>query len=143
MSEEIYDIIIIGGGPAGVTAAIYASRHNNKTLVLEGHKVGGKTLEAHWVENYPGFPEGISGPDLMDLMVKQAKKFGAEFSSETVVGIADFGEQKMLTTRKGIRQAKAVIVATGIAKKSLSVTGENEFKGRGRGNRRRRKRGCA
>jgi thioredoxin reductase (NADPH) len=131
MSEEIYDIIIIGGGPAGVTAAIYASRHNNKTLVLEGNKVGGKTLEAHWVENYPGFPEGISGSDLMDLMVKQATKFGAEFSSETVVGIADFGELKMLTTRKGIRQAKAVIVATGIAKKSLSVTGENEFKGRG------------
>ena len=131
MSEEIYDIIIVGGGPAGLTAAIYAARHNNKTLVLEGNKVGGKTLEAHWVENYPGFPDGISGPDLMDLMRKQADKFGAEFSTETVVAIADFGEMKMLTTRKGIRQAKAVIVATGIAKKSLSVTGENEFKGRG------------
>ena len=131
MSEELYDIIIVGGGPAGLTAAIYAARHNNKTLVLEGNKVGGKTLEAHWVENYPGFPEGISGPDLMELMSKQAKKFGAEFSSETVVAIADFGEMKMLTTRKGIQQAKAVIVATGMGKKSLSVTGENEFKGRG------------
>jgi thioredoxin reductase (NADPH) len=131
MSEEIHDIIIVGGGPAGLTAAIYAARHNNKTLVLEGNKIGGKTLEAHWVENYPGFPEGISGPDLMDLMEKQAKKFGAEFSTETVIGIADFGESKMLTTRKGVRQSKAVIIATGVAKKSLSVKGENEFKGRG------------
>jgi len=131
MSEDIYDIIIIGGGPAGLTAAIYAARHNNKTLILEGNKVGGKTLQAHWVENYPGFPDGISGPDLMALMEKQAAKFGAEFSTETVVGIADFGELKMLTTRKGVRQAKAVIIATGMSRRSLSVKGENEFKGRG------------
>ena len=131
MSEDIYDIIIIGGGPAGLTAAIYAARHNNKTLILEGNKIGGKSLQAHWVENYPGFPDGISGPDLMALMEKQAAKFGAEFSTETVVGIADFGELKMLTTRKGVRQAKAVIVATGMIRRSLSVKGENEFKGRG------------
>ncbi len=131
MSEDIYDIIIIGGGPAGLTAAIYAARHNNKTLLLEGNKIGGKSLQAHWVENYPGFPDGISGPDLMALMEKQAAKFGAEFSTETVVGIADFGELKMLTTRKGVRQAKAVIVATGMSRRSLSVKGENEFKGRG------------
>lgn len=131
MSEDIYDIIIIGGGPAGLTAAIYAARHNNKSLILEGNKVGGKTLQAHWVENYPGFPDGISGPDLMELMEKQAAKFGAEFSSETVVGIADFGEMKILTTRKGVRQAKAVIVATGISRRNLSVKGESEFKGRG------------
>lgn len=131
MSEDVYDIIIIGGGPAGLTAAIYAARHNNKTLVLEGNKVGGKSLQAHWVENYPGFPDGISGPDLMALMEKQAVKFGAEFSTETVVGIADFGELKMLTTRKGVRQAKAVIIATGVSRRSLSVKGENEFKGRG------------
>ena len=131
MSEDIYDIIIIGGGPAGLTAAIYAARHNNKILILEGKKIGGKSLQAHWVENYPGFPDGISGPDLMALMEKQAAKFGAEFSTETVVGIADFGELKMLTTRKGVRQAKAVIVATGMSRRSLSVKGENEFKGRG------------
>jgi thioredoxin reductase (NADPH) len=131
MSEDIYDIIIIGGGPAGLTAAIYAARHNNKTLILEGNKIGGKSLQAHWVENYPGFPDGISGPDLMALMEKQAAKFGAEFSTETVVGIADFGELKMLTTRKGVKQAKAVIVATGMSRRSLSVKGENEFKGRG------------
>ena len=131
MSEDIYDIIIIGGGPAGLTAAIYAARHNNKSLILEGKKIGGKSLQAHWVENYPGFPDGISGPDLMALMEKQAAKFGAEFSTETVVGIADFGELKMLTTRKGVRQAKAVIVATGMSRRSLSVKGENEFKGRG------------
>jgi len=131
MSEDIYDIIIIGGGPAGLTAAIYAARHNNKTLVLEGNKVGGKSLQAHWVENYPGFPDGISGPDLMALMEKQAAKFGAEFNTETVVGIADFGELKMLTTRKGVKQAKAVIIATGVSRRSLSVKGENEFKGRG------------
>ena len=76
MSEEIYDVVIIGAGPAGLTAGLYASRLNNKTLILEGNKVGGKTLDAHWVENYPGFPEGISGTDLVNLMEKQCASLG-------------------------------------------------------------------
>jgi len=132
MSEDTYDVIIVGSGPAGLTAALYTSRHNNKTLVLEGNKVGGKALEAHWVENYPGFPDGISGPDLMKLMEEQATKFGAEIKQETVIGISDLGDLKMLSTRSGgFYQAKSLIIATGVSRKSLSVKGEGEFKGRG------------
>jgi thioredoxin reductase (NADPH) len=132
MSEEIYNVIIVGAGPAGLTAGLYTSRHNNKTLILEGNKVGGKALEAHWVENYPGFPDGISGPDLMALMEQHAVKFGTEIKQETVISISDLGDLKMLSTRSGgFYQAKSLIIATGVSRKSLSVKGEGKFKGRG------------
>jgi thioredoxin reductase (NADPH) len=131
MTEDIYDVIVIGGGPAGLTAALYTARHNLKTLVLEGVKVGGRALDAHWVDNYPGFPEGISGPDLMKKFVEQVDKFGAEVRHETAIGFSDFGDLKMVFTRQGYHQAKAVIIATGVNRKQLSVPGENEFKGRG------------
>ena len=132
MSEEIYDVIIVGAGPAGLTAGLYTSRHNNKTLILEGNKIGGKALEAHWIENYPGFPDGISGHDLMLLMQEQATKFGAEIKQETVIGINDLGDLKLLSTRSGgFYQTKSLIIATGVSRKSLSVKGEGEFKGRG------------
>ncbi len=132
MSEEIYDVIIVGAGPAGLTAGLYTSRHNNKTLILEGNKVGGKALEAHWVENYPGFPDGISGEDLMALIWQQALKFGVEVKQETVIGVSDFGDLKMLSTRSGgFYQGKSLILATGISRQRLSVKGEGEFKGRG------------
>ena len=131
MTEDIYDVIVVGGGPAGLTAALYTARHNLKTLVLEGVKVGGRALDAHWVDNYPGFPEGISGPDLMQKFIEQVEKFGAEVRQETVIGFSDFGDLKMVSTRQGYHQAKAVIIATGVNRKQLSVPGENEFKGRG------------
>ncbi|MBN2334049.1 FAD-dependent oxidoreductase [Candidatus Bathyarchaeota archaeon] len=131
MTEETYDVIIVGGGPAGLTAAIYTARHNLKTLILEGAKLGGKALEAHWIENYPGFPEGISGPDLMGKFVEQVEHFKPEVKSETVIGVSDFGGLKMVSTRQGFHQAKAVIIATGVSRKQLSVPGENELKGRG------------
>ncbi len=131
MSEDTYDAVIVGGGPAGLTAAIYTARHNLKTLVLEGRKIGGNALEAHWVDNYPGFPDGISGRDLMEKMIKQALRFGAEIRNETVVGLSDFGDLKMINTRMGFYQAKSVVVATGVSRKMLSVPGENEYKGRG------------
>ena len=131
MSEETYDVIIIGGGPAGLTAGLYTSRHNLKTLILEGNKLGGKALEAHWIENFPGFPEGISGEDLMNRFIAHVKKFGSETKYETVIGISDFGDQKMVSTRKGFHQAKSIIIATGVNRKQLSIPGEMEYKGRG------------
>lgn len=131
MTEDTYDVIIVGGGPAGLTAALYTARHNLKTLVLEGRKTGGRALEAHQVDNYPGFPDGVSGQDLMEKMIQQALRFGAEIRNETVVGLSDFGGQKMINTRMGFYQAKSVVVATGVSRKSLSVPGENEYKGRG------------
>lgn len=131
MSEETYDVIIIGGGPAGLTAGLYTSRHNLKTLILEGKKLGGKALEAHWIENFPGFPEGISGEDLMNRFIAQAEKFGSETKYETVIGISDFGDQKMVSTRQGFHQAKSIIITTGVNRKQLSIPGEMEHKGRG------------
>ncbi len=131
MSDEVYDVIIIGGGPAGLTAALYTARHNLKTMVLEGNKLGGKALKAHWIENYPGFPEGIEGPKLMDKFIDQMMRFNPTVKNETVIGLSDFGNLKMVSTRNGFHQAKAVIIATGISRKQLSVPGENEFKGRG------------
>lgn len=131
MTEDIYDVIIVGGGPAGLTAAFYAARQNLKTLVLEGVKVGGRALDAHWVDNYPGFPDGISGPDLMQKFIEQVERFGAEVRHETVIGLSDFGDLKMVSTRQGYHQGKAIILATGVNRRQLSVLGENEFKGRG------------
>jgi len=131
MTEDVYDVIIVGGGPAGLTAALYTARHNLRTLVLEGRKTGGRALEAHRIDNYPGFPDGVNGRDLMEKMIQQALRFGAEIRNETVVGLSDFGGQKMINTRMGFYQAKSVVVATGVSRKSLSVPGENEFKGRG------------
>ena len=131
MSEEVFDVIIMGGGPAGLTAAIYSARHKMKTLLLEGNRLGGKAMEAHWVENYPGYPEGITGPELMNKFIKQAEKFGTQVKIETVVGLADYDNIKMVSTRQGFHQGKSVIIATGVSRKQLSVPGENEFKGRG------------
>jgi thioredoxin reductase (NADPH) len=131
MTEDIYDVIVVGGGPAGLTAALYTARHNLKTLILEGVKVGGRAMDAHWVDNYPGFPEGISGPDLMNKFIDQVEKFGAEVKHETVIGLSDFGDLKMVSTRQGYHQGKTIILATGVNRRQLSVPGENEFKGRG------------
>jgi thioredoxin reductase (NADPH) len=131
MSEKLYDIIIIGGGPAGLTASIYSARNKLNNLLIESNKLGGNALKAHWVENYPGHPEGISGSKLMDKFINQAIKFGAEIKIETVVGINDFGKNKMVLTRKGFYNTKALILATGVSRKQLNIPGENEYKGRG------------
>ncbi len=129
--ETVWDVIIIGGGPAGLTAGIYTARHGLKTLLLEGSQIGGRAYEAHWIENYPGFPDGIDGHALMELFKRQATKFGVEYLPETVIGLSDMGEIKMVSTRNGYHQAKAVIIATGVQRKQLSVPGEEKLKGRG------------
>jgi thioredoxin reductase (NADPH) len=129
--EKVWDVIIIGAGPAGLTAGIYTARQNHSTLILHSGKVGGRALEAHKIENYPGFPQGLTGAELMNLFREQASRFGAEIKPETVIGLSDAGDYKIVSTRSGFHQGKAVIIATGIQRKQLSVPGEMEFKGRG------------
>ncbi len=131
MAEESFDVIILGGGPAGLTAGLYTARHGLETLILEGRQVGGRSWGSHRVENYPGFPDGISGTELMERFIAQTTRFGAEIREETVVGLSVFGDQKLVQTRGGVYQAKALVIATGIQKKQLSIPGEMEFKGRG------------
>ena len=131
MSDEVYDVIIMGGGPAGLTAGLYTSRHGLKTLLIEAKKLGGKATTAHWIENFPGFPEGISGSELMDKFIAQAKKFGVIIQNDTIVGLMDMGETKMVSTRSGYYQAKAVIITVGINRASLNISGEQDFRGRG------------
>jgi thioredoxin reductase (NADPH) len=131
MDESLYDVAIIGGGPAGLTAGIYAARHGLRTILFEGDALGGRASGPHSIDNFPGFPDGISGEALMDRFISQAGKFGVDFRKESVVEIQTFGEIKMTVTRKGIYQSKTIIIATGIQRKQLRVPGEKEFKGRG------------
>ena len=127
----MYDVIIIGSGPAGLTAAIYTTRADLKTLVIAGGKWGGQLMLTTLVENYPGFPEGIQGPDLMFAMRKQAEKFGAEIVEEDFIS-ADFSSKpfKVLVGEKTY-EGKSVIIATGADTKWLGVKGEAEKIGRG------------
>lgn len=125
--SEIYDMIIIGSGPAGLTAGIYASRANLKTLLIAGSRWGGQLMLTTSVDNYPGFPEGIQGPDLMTAMRKQAERFGVEIKDEDVIKV-DFSKQPFMVDGY---QGKAVIVATGAATQWLNVSGEQELIGRG------------
>lgn len=129
--SEIRDVIIIGSGPAGYTAALYTARANMNPLVFEGFQFGGALMQTTEVENYPGFPEGIMGPELMDQWRKQAERFGAELVSDDVTRVDLSGEIKKVWVGDDEFQAKAVILATGSAYRPLNVPGENEYMGRG------------
>lgn len=131
MTEEVYDIIILGGGPAGLTAGIYTGRHGLKTLLLEGKRLGGQALDASRIDNFPGFPEGISGAELMERFIAQARRFDVELRTESVMGLSISGDIKIVLTRSSVYQGKAVVIATGIQRKQLMVPGEMEYKGRG------------
>ncbi len=131
MSEK-YDILIIGAGPAGLTAAIYSSWLGLKTLVLETGIEGGRAWLAPKIENFPGFPEGIKGSELTELMSQQAKRFNAEFKdNEEVVALDLKGEVKRVVSRKQNYEASALIIATGTQRRKLRVPGETDFLGRG------------
>lgn len=127
----MYDVIIIGSGPAGLTAAIYTTRANLKTLIIAGSLWGGQLMLTTVVENYPGFPDGIEGPDLMVAMRKQAEHHGAELV-ETDFTQGDFSSQPFkVSTPEKTYEGKSVIIATGADTKWLDVPGEKEKIGRG------------
>ncbi|MDW5328491.1 thioredoxin-disulfide reductase [Plantactinospora sp. KLBMP9567] len=136
--DEVRNLIIIGSGPAGYTAAVYAARANLKPLVIEGVQSGGALMTTTEVENFPGFADGIMGPELMDSMRKQAERFGAEFVTDDVtrVELVDTGvpgEGRVSTAYVGetAYRAKAVILSTGSAWRPLGVPGEQEYLGHG------------
>jgi thioredoxin reductase (NADPH) len=129
--SEIRDVIIIGSGPAGYTAALYTARADLRPLVFEGFQFGGALMQTTEVENYPGFPEGIMGPELMDNWRKQAERFGAQLVSDDVTRVDLTGDIKKVWVGDDEYQAKAVILATGSAFRPLNVPGENELMGRG------------
>ncbi len=124
------EVIIIGGGPGGLTTGLYAARAGLKTMLLERGMFGGQIVNAHKVENYPGFPDGISGFDLVSLMHQQATKYGLEITNAEATGIKT-GKPHVVLTADGSFEADAVIIAAGSEYTRLGVAGEKEFVGRG------------
>src|SRR3981189_1612691 len=127
----MYDVLIIGSSCAGLTAAIYAARANLKPLVLDGHEPGGQLSLTTHVENYPGFPDGIMGPELIENMRKQAKKFGAEFKAGVVNEVDVSKRPFRIIAGKETYETKALIVAAGASARLLGLKGEKELIGRG------------
>jgi thioredoxin reductase (NADPH) len=125
------NVVIIGSGPAGLTAAIYAARAELKPVVISGMQPGGQITLTTMVENFPGFPDGIMGPDLMDNMRKQAERFGTRFIDEEVIEVDFKSKPFTIKTDSQEIKTKAVIIATGAVAKWLGVPGEKEFMGKG------------
>ncbi len=131
MSENLYDVAIIGGGPAGLTAGLYTSRANLKTLLVERMIMGGQVMTTTKVENYPGFPGGIDGPDLMMRFQEHCQEFGLKVDYGEVENLVDEGAEKVLTVDGKKVRARAVIITTGAEPRKLDIPGEKEFTGRG------------
>jgi thioredoxin reductase (NADPH) len=130
-SVNMEDLIIIGSGPAGLTAGLYAARARLKTLMLEKLSPGGQVLMTDWVENYPGFPDGISGFELMDKMRRQAEKFGLDIKSTEVSRLDILKEKQILATDNGNLESKALILACGATPQRLGIEGESLLTGKG------------
>ncbi|HOB34210.1 MAG: thioredoxin-disulfide reductase [Firmicutes bacterium] len=126
-----YDVIIIGGGPGGLAAGIYAARAKLSTLIIEKSRVGGQAATTEEMENYPGFFQGTTGPQLTQAMYEHARHFGCQFCKDEVVDLELEGWEKVIVTKQGRYTAKAVIIATGAEPRTLGVKGEAELKGKG------------
>jgi thioredoxin reductase (NADPH) len=129
--DDIRNVIIIGSGPAGYTAAVYAARANLRPLVIEGVQSGGALMTTTEVENFPGFPDAVLGPELMDSMRKQAERFGAELLTDDATSVELTGKIKSVRVGETEYRAKAVILATGSAWRPLDVPGEQALLGHG------------
>jgi thioredoxin reductase (NADPH) len=130
-TNGVHEVIIIGGGPAGYTAALYAARAELKPLVIEGFQWGGQLMVTSDVENYPGYPDGVMGPEMMQDFRRQAERFGAEFVTDDVTDV-DFSERPFrITVHKDVHLAKSVIIATGAHARWLGLDSEQRLQGRG------------
>jgi thioredoxin reductase (NADPH) len=127
----MYDVVILGAGPAGLTAAIYAARANLTPVVVTGPLFGGQLALTTEVENFPGFPDGVLGPELMELMKRQSERFGAEIRIGEVTDVVLTRQPLRMTVNGELLETKSLIIATGASARLLDVPGENEFFGRG------------
>ncbi|WP_087117267.1 thioredoxin-disulfide reductase [Corynebacterium urinipleomorphum] len=130
-SSTVHDVIVVGSGPAGYTAALYTARADLKPLVFEGYEYGGELMNTTEVENFPGFQNGIMGPDLMMEMRAQAERFGADLRADQVDRVELEGDIKKVFVGDEEFQARAIILATGAAPRHLGIPGEQELTGRG------------
>lgn len=131
MSDNIYDVVIVGGGPAGLSAAQYSARANLKTIVIDKSSTAGALAYASIIENYPGLERPIPGKDLLEIFRKQAINFGAEYIESQVVGVSLEGEIKEVHTMDNTYKGKTVIIATGSMGRNPTIKGEADFLGRG------------
>jgi len=131
LMNKLYDVIIVGGGPAGLTAALYTSRNKHSTLLIEKGLIGGNINEAEKVDNYPGFPKGIGGMELTALMHEQALLYGTEVVNDEAIHINTEDNIRTVNTTQGDFSAKALIITGGSERQKLNVPGEKEFSGKG------------
>ena len=131
MSYADYDLVIIGGGPSGLTAGIYAARARLNAILIEKSVTGGQIVVTDWIENYPGFPEGISGYDLARKMAEQAKKFGLAIETNEVIDVDCTDKIKKIKLNDKVITAHTIIIATGASPRTLGITGEDTYYGRG------------
>lgn len=131
MEQKVHDVVMIGAGPTALSAAIYTTREDLDTVLFEKGVIGGLAAITDWVDNYPGFPEGIAGLELGESLRKQAERFGAQIELGEVTHIARDGQLINLETTSGLVQAKTVLIATGSDYKKIGVPGEAEYFARG------------
>ncbi len=130
-TSKVHDVVMVGAGPAALTAAIYTTREDIETLLFERGVIGGLAAVTDWIDNYPGFPEGVAGLEYADKLREQAERFGAQIELGEVTKIIDEGKYKKLETTSGDIYAKAILIATGSDYKKVGVPGEKEYYGRG------------